>query len=680
MTAFAFGLCSTLVAAKEIRIDQLDLRCVDCFLAHSMSPSPAPGVSAAGGPIVIAGKKYEHGLSTQGITRVVIDLDGDATALSAEVGVVDNSKQAGPVWFEAIGDGRMLWEGSTMKRGDASYSVKIPLSGIRRLTLLVQSPDQMEVSSAWAAAVITYEGAAPASMPAPQVEPYILTPKAPLQPRINGARVFGVRPGNPVLYTVAATGARPMTFTAEGLPPGLSLDSKCGMLRGTVPHVGEYEVQITARNAHGSATRALRLVVGPKIALTPPMGWNSWNCFAQDVHASDIRAAAEAMVATGLVNHGWSYINTDDFWAARPTADAAIFHDMRSRAATKKMAPPRVQQISDTESLTGPLRDTAGNINPNSRFPDMKGMVNHIHGLGLKAGIYSSPGPLTCWYNGASYGYEEADARRFAEWGFDYFKYDWCTYRFYNLDNSVEELKQPYELMGRHLSGQKRDIVYSLCQYGLGEVWKWGDSAYGNLWRTTNDILDVWPSMAGIGFAQSDHAAYAGPGHWNDPDMLVVGKVGWGRQLHATRLGPDEQYTHVSLWALLAAPLLLGCDLTALDEFTLNLLTNDEVIAIDQDELGRPASRIHRDRNLEIWRRPLADGSMAVGLFNRGELTAPILATWAQLGLAGDQVVRDVWRQQDQGIFAASFSAEVPGHGVVLLRIEPVATRAAKQP
>jgi len=401
------------------------------------------------------------------------------------------------------------------------------------------------------------------------------------------------------------------------------------------------------------------------------MGWNSWNCFASAVTASDVRAAADAFVKTGLIDHGWTYINIDDYWMTRPVADDAVVKDLEAlELARNDSRGFKFRPMSDP-SLVGPPRDAEGRINANSRFPDMAGLADYVHGLGLKIGIYSSPGPLTCGQCIASYGHESADAARFAAWGFDYLKYDWCTYRAYAANNSRAELIKPYAIMGDALRAQKRDIVFSLCQYGMGDVWEWGADVGGNCWRTTNDINDTWARLSGIGFSQNGHESHAGPGHWNDPDMLVVGWVGWGRNLHPTRLTPDEQYTHMSLWSLLAAPLLIGCDLTRLDAFTLNLLTNDEVLAVDQDPLGHAAHRVAVDGNLEVWARPLADGSIALGLFNRGDTPAEAAARWDELGISGPQIVRDLWRQRDFGIRMDGFSETVPRHGVVLVKITP---------
>ncbi|UCD49241.1 MAG: glycoside hydrolase family 27 protein [Phycisphaerales bacterium] len=383
--------------------------------------------------------------------------------------------------------------------------------------------------------------------------------------------------------------------------------------------------------------------MGDTIALTPPMGWNSWNCWGCAIDEDKIKEAADAMVRNGLINHGWQYINIDDCWMKKLDSDDPI--------------------------SGGPTRDECGRILTNKRFPDMKALTDEVHNLGLKMGIYISPGPRTCQRYEGSWKHELHDAQRFAEWGIDYLKYDWCGYGSIVRRPDLEQMKAPYVFMRMCLDRIDRDIVYSLCQYGMGDVWEWGTEVGGNCWRTTGDIPDTWGSMAGIGFAQDKCSPYACPGHWNDRDMLVVGKVGWGPNLRDSHLTPNEQYTHMSLWCLLCSPLLIGCDLTQLDEFTLNLLTNDEVLEVNQDPLGRQARRVSQDGYLEVWAKKMEDGSAAVGLFNRDETPKTVTAQWSDLGLTGPQRVRDLWRQKDLGTFTGQFEAEIPRHGCVLVRL-----------
>ncbi len=480
-----------------------------------------------------------------------------------------------------------------------------------------------------------------------------VTPPSPPTPQIHGAKVFGVHPQAPFLFTVSATGTRPLTFSADNLPAGLALDPMTGQITGTAPAAGDYPVTLHARNALGEATRPLLIKVGSTIALTPPMGWNSWNCFAGAVSDDKIRAAADAMVKSGLADHGWTYINIDDFWQVNPGSKDASLH--------------------------GPERDAYGMILPNSRFPNMKALADYIHAKGLKAGLYSSPGPYTCGGCAGSYQHEEQDARQYAAWGFDYLKYDWCTYgKIYSQQDGGKGLdgkKKPYQVMSSALSKTGRDIVFSFCQYGMGKVWEWGAETGGNSWRTTGDIVDTYTSMMRNAGRQVDIGSYAGPGHWNDPDMLVVGKVGWGPNLRPTRLTPDEQYTHISLWCLQAAPLLIGCDLTQLDPFTLGLLTNDEVLDVDQDALGQAGhlvgdTPVALANPIQMWVKPLEGGDLAVGLINTGAQHASRLIKWSDLGITGPRLVRDLWWQKDLGKFDNSFDGgEVPAHGVLLVRL-----------
>jgi alpha-galactosidase len=261
------------------------------------------------------------------------------------------------------------------------------------------------------------------------------------------------------------------------------------------------------------------------------------------------------------------------------------------------------------------------------------------------------------------------DAATYAKWGVDYLKYDWCSYSEIAQDHSLLVMQEPYKVMRKGLDDSDRDIVYSICQYGAGGVWKWGAKVGGNCWRTTGDISDNWHSMVNIGFNQNGHEKHARPGHWNDPDMLIVGNLGWGPNLHPTRLTPNEQITHITLWSLLASPLLLGCDLSQLDKFTLDLLTNDDVLDVNQDPLGRPAARKVKTEATQIWARPLWDGTTAVGLFNLGPEPIAVTAQWSDLGITGPQPVRDLWRKKDIGTSDGSYTVTVPRHGAVLVKI-----------
>ncbi len=651
-------LACSAATAQTILLEDLDLSTMDIGWA-----SPQAKLSVDGNPISIAGKKFENGVGTHAVSTFLLTLNGRGATFNAAVGVDDEANERGSVEFMVFGDRKLLWKSGVMKKGDPAKNVAIDLSGVKLLGLYVgDAGDGIDYDHAdWADAMIACTGNVSPHDLTPGTagvsEASILTPPAPETPRINGARIFGARPGHPFLFTIPATGKRPIRFGAVGLPQGLTLDPASGRITGTVASAGTYTVRLTASNVLGTTERDLRIEIGNRICLTPPMGWNSWNCWACAVDDQKVRAAADAMVSSGLADHGWTYINIDDCWEIKPGARDSM--------------------------LIGPARNQEGAINTNRKFPDMQGLAGYVHDKGLKIGIYSSPGPLTCAGFTASYQHEADDARQYAAWGIDYLKYDWCSYGKIATDRSLAELRKPYAVMRTALDGVDRDIVYSLCQYGMGNVWEWGAEVGGNCWRTTGDIVDTWSSMSGIGFGQAGHEVYAGPGHWNDPDMLVVGLVGWGPSLHPSHLTPNEQYTHISLWSLLSAPLLIGCDLDRMDDFTKNLLMNDEVIAVNQDPLGKQAHRIVDQGGVQIWVKDLEDGSKAVGLFWvggegkdpvdqfnwEGATSRTITVTARQLGLTGPFAVRDVWRQKDLGTFASAFTTTVEYHGVMLVRV-----------
>ncbi|MDX2023469.1 MAG: NPCBM/NEW2 domain-containing protein [Deltaproteobacteria bacterium] len=596
-----------------------------------------------GKQLTIKGIVYPHGVGTRGPTELNVALNGSATRFTTLVGIDDRGRHGGVLRFEIFVDGKRASESGPMKFGDPPKVLDVDLSKARnmRLAVLTDTTDVEKWDNAnWIGAFFTLKPGTN-KRPISYAEPH---PPAPIihsakdeRPAIHSARQVGATPKKPFLFLVAATGRGPLKFAAANLPAGLRLDEATGIISGAIQEAGTTTVTLTVTGQRGSTSSEVTIVAGPrKLAQTPPMGWNSWNAWGTAVDADKVRAAADAMVSSGLAAHGYAYINIDDAWEGK--------------------------------------RDATGEIQTNEKFPDMKALADYVHSKGLKLGIYSSPGPLTCGKYEGSYKHEQQDARTFAKWGIDYLKYDWCSYGdIVKNDKSLEALQKPYKIMSAALESTDRDVVFSLCQYGMGKVWEWGKAVGGQVWRTTGDITDTWPSMMGIGFGQAGHEAHAGPGAWNDPDMLIVGKVGWGPALHPTRLAPHEQLTHITLWSLLAAPLLIGCDMTALDKFTLDLLTNDEVIAVDQDPLGKAASRVDQtqtaDGTTQVWSRPLHDGTIAVGLFNTGSAPTKISATWAKLGITGKQPVRDLWRGKDLGVRSDVFTATVLKHSVVFVKI-----------
>lgn len=618
--------------AAIIRLETLDLS-----LMKQDWEKPRAGKSVNGGPISIGGMRFEHGLGSHAFSILGVDLGGEAQSFEAQVGVNDEVDGHGTVRFQVWLDGKKAFESDVLRGGQPPLPVRVDLRGAKTaLFVITVGPDRNECDHAdWAEAIIRMKPGSrfqPRSIPVLEEPPPAIIHATPPEPAIHGPRIVGATPGRPFLHLIPATGEAPLTFSAENLPEGLALDPATGIITGSLKTEGKTDVVLRARNARGIAERRFRIVAAPhSLALTPPMGWNSWNIWGPKVDDRKIREAADAMIQTGLANYGFQYINIDDAWEGPRAAD--------------------------------------GEITTNENFPDMAALGEYIHALGLKFGIYSSPGPMTCQKFPGSYGHELQDARTFSKWGVDFLKYDWCYYSQIYSGNDREELIKPYRVMREALDQFDRDIVYSLCQYGMGSVWEWGPEVHGNLWRTAGDIADMWGSMAGIGFSQNDYAPYAAPGHWNDPDMLVVGWVGWGQGVRPNKMTPNEQLTHITLWSLLAAPMLLGCDLTRMDDFTLALLTNPEVLDVNQDILGRQATRRGVEGDLEVWARPLADGTVAAGLFNRGFITTSIRADWPALGISGTQPVRDLWLRKDLGEYSGSFSTEVPPHGAVMIKI-----------
>jgi alpha-galactosidase len=452
----------------------------------------------------------------------------------------------------------------------------------------------------------------------------------------DGSRITGHIRVTQFYYTIKESTGGPDGFTIKGA----MMDGKNertvtyeGKLAGDELHIG------TRRNASSPLTElvahkvpagegayparlplpALHTVPDNGLVRTPPMGWNSWNKFAGRVNDAGVRSMADVIASNGMKDAGYVYINIDDTWEGE--------------------------------------RDAKGNITSNKKFPDMKALADYVHSKGLKLGIYSSPGPNTCAGYEGTFGHEEQDARTWAAWGIDYLKYDWCAARNLYTD---DEMQAVYQRMGDALRATGRPIVYSLCQYGRADVWKWGPEVGGNLWRTTGDIRDAWDSMTRIGFGQNDLAKWAKPGHYNDPDMLEIGNG------HMT---DDEYRTHMSLWSILAAPLLAGNDLSDMQPSILAILTNRDVIAIDQDHDGKQGTRAWSSGDHEIWVRQLAGGDKAVGIFNRGAAAATIAVKWSDLGMSTPASGRDLWTGKSVTFSGPTQDAAVPTHGVVLWRV-----------
>jgi alpha-galactosidase len=373
---------------------------------------------------------------------------------------------------------------------------------------------------------------------------------------------------------------------------------------------------VKARRFEFTELPALGTVAPDGQAKAPPMGWSSWNKFAEAIDDATVRAMADYLASSGLRDAGYIHVNIDDGWQGQ--------------------------------------RDGNGVLQPNEKFPDMKALADYVHSRGLKLGIYSSPGPRTCAGYEGSYGHVAQDARTFAAWGIDYLKYDLCSGEWFYSD--ADTVKRTYYEMGAALKATGRPMIYSLCEYGRFEVGEWGRSVGGHSWRTTGDITDQYSTMAAIGFEKNGNPAHAGPGGWNDPDMLEVGNGG---------MSDDEYRTHMTLWAMSAAPLLMGHDLRQTSPTMLKLLTNREVIAVDQDARGVQGKAVYKDGATEIWAKPLQEGSVAIALFNRGEAAASMSFAPADAGLESLKSIRDLWQAKDLKVTRF----DVPAHGAVMLRV-----------
>ena len=619
------------------------LRLEEMNLEHMVQGWGKPGVKKTilDKPLTINGKVFEHGVGTHAVSRFTIDLRKSALEFRAMVGLDDETSEfEGTVTFHVYVDKVKKYDSGVMKLGDGAKEVNVDLKGASRLDLeVMDGGDTVNYDHAnWADAVLALDPDAeelPVSLPRKKLPREILTPPTPDVPRINAPGVIGAGECREFSYYIPITGKRPMTINVDGLPEGLSLDSEKGMITGNTPDPSTWPLTIHVVNSHGSDEKKVKLVIGEGLALTPPMGWNSWNCWGSAVTDENIREAAQALVDTDLINHGFSYVTIDDTW----------------------------EGTRDPETLR---------ITSNEKFPDMKALGDFIHSKGLKFGIYTDLGYKTCQGLEGSRGHDYLDAQTFARWGADYVKADWCYAYGMNPKASYTTFAYAIEATGR-------DMVFSICTAGHGEPWAWGEEAGGNLWRTCVDIRDNWHSVyTSVSKDTYRLYDYAKPGHWNDPDMLVVGKVGWGQPLHDSQLLPEQQYSHISLWCLLSSPLILGCDLTQMDDFTLGLLRNHEVLAINQDTLGKQARRIIKENRFEVWVKELADGNSAIGIFNLSpselEETAPREFTleFKDIGLEPKQRLRDLWRQEDMGEYEDSLTVNLPPFGVKLVKAFPI--------
>jgi len=502
-------------------------------------------------------------------------------------------------------------------------------------------------------------------------EKEILTPKPNNTPTINGPKIYGARPNKQFIYRIPCQGERPMNFSVENLPEGLKLDAEKGIISGFTPSsFGTYKMIFSAKNSHGKTNREFKLVVGDKLVLTPPMGWNSWGGHMFHITDEVMRMTADIMEERGLADVGFQYISIDDCWM-RVSQEK---YDSYSKGRLRK------SEGFNFDGYIGDERDENGNILPNAHFPDMKAMTDYIHSKGLKAGIYSSPGKYTCQLLAGSYNHQAQDAKQYAKWGFDLLKYDLCR--------GVEELKATREIMPKYrqseywkpmadyLVEQDRDIVFNLCQYGREEPWSWAPQLGVQTWRTGGDLnhhVDHYLDQA-LRLA-TELRDYSKPGQWNDPDFMYLHYL----RDHTKNINPskeiplstNQRYQYVTLWSITTVPFFFSCDMHKIDDFTIGLLSNAHVANINQDELAHVGEVIHRTDDEVLIVKKLADGSRAVAVFNTNkEKEADIELKWEAFGKCCTQSVYDVWRNKNLGTYKGGMSVTLSPNGVAYFIIK----------
>ena len=563
--------------------------------------------------------------------------------------------------FRVFADGKLVADTGTMRPPDGTKTIAADLTGAK--TIVLEGVDggywlgTPQLKALWKDATFDCGTAGTVEEDASGCETPqfgILTPPEGPEPRINGASEYGVRPGRPILYRVPVTGQAPLSVEVKGLPEGLVFNPQTRLLTGTIAARGDYRLVFSARNAVGRAEKTFTIRVGDRICLSPPMGWSAWNAWRARMTDEIIRETGRVFVEKGLADHGWCYVNLDDGWqrAAKPNAEWSIGKPGRQ----------------------GAVRLPNGRIVPNSDFPNMKALADYLHSFGLKFGIYSSPGPSTCARYEGSYGHEAIDAATWAEWGVDYVKYDWCNYQEVFLRETAgrkpveADYIKPFRVLYDELLKQPRDFVYSYSG-GHGAA-QWGEANGSNIWRTWGDLKDSWGAVLNAADSAVKQVSRSHPGFWADPDMLVVGRLDTGvLGEHDSYLTPNEQYTHLTVWALLNAPLLIGCQMDKLDDFTLGLLRNPEVIDVDQDIVHPPARQTRRTDADWVLVKNLADGAFAVGVVNLHPFKRRITLDFAANGLPSRAKLRDLWRRADLGTFEGSYTVELPPHAPLFLKV-----------
>ena len=676
-------LASTLAARAE---ETVSLSSLDLTPAKQGFGKPGKDTSVDGHPLTLHGQVFPTGVGTHSPGLLAVDLHGGSRRFTATVGIDDEvGAGRGSAEFEVLGDGqKILWRSGVMRQGQPPKAVDVDLTGVRTVILRVTTGgDGFEFDHAdWADARFAVTGARPQTVLWAQrvADPTIAMTPPPAAPELHPPFVFGARPGAAFLWTVAASGRRPIAFSAKGLPLGVTLNARTGTIVGAIAKAGDYAIRVQAKSPEGRDERTVRLRVGDKLVLTPPLGWNSYDAFGDAATEAQVMANAH-YVASNMQPFGWDTVVVDYRWY---DPDPMRHPDNGSPGETLAMD-------ADGRLLPAP-----------TRFPNgFKGLADQLHALGLKFGIHIMRGiprnavganlPIdgstfraadaantgdTCPWCPDMYGvrgatpagraYYDSLFRLYASWGVDYVKMD---------DTSSPYHTDEIEAVTAAIAKCGRSIVYSLSPGETPIEQGAHVASHANLWRASGDFWDSWSALDHEFTLGARWHDFAAPGHWPDADMLPLGHlsvfdrpVGRSRRTNFTR---PEQMTLLSLWSLLPSPLMVGADLPDNDPWTLALLTNPEVIAVNQDAGGAAGRRVAGRDEWEVWSKTLADGSVAVGLFNRGDFDDTATVSANDLGISGRYSIRDLWRRQDLGAFDGAFSAPVPAHGVVLVRLRP---------
>ena len=682
-----FGAVQTRVAsaAETVRLASLDLSAVEQGWGK-----PQIDKSVDMHPITIAGRHFEHGLGTHSPGDMLIDLNGGATRFTAWVGIDDETNKRGSAEFQIVGDGKLLWSSGVMRGGQEPRHVDVDMTGVRQLALLVgDGGDGFEYDHAdWADAAFTVTGAMPRTLKLAPSNPTVAPSTPAAKPQITAPGIIGLRPNTPVLFTVSAFGQPPMRYTAKGLPPGLKLDAETGKVRGTMAQAGIQTLTVTAKNTIGTDTRKIQLETGQTVCLTPPLGWNSYDCFGDNVIESEILANARYM-RDNLLPHGWEYVIVDYRWydpdaAKKPNdpnshQDAALTMDRFGRL---EPAPNRFPSAAEGKGFK-PLADTIHRMGLKFGIHIMRGIPRQavkqnlpIQGSEFHAADAANTASICPWCPDmygvdtsklAGQAWYDSILRQYAGWGVDYIK--------------VDDMSAPYsageiEAVRKAIDKCGRAIAFSLSPGDTPIEQAKHVTVQANLWRISGDFWDEWSAVSHQFDLIARWQGNGGPGHWPDADMIPLGHLSVGNrsvgQDRTTRLTKDEQITMMSLWALAPSPLMLGMNLPDNDAWTLSLLTNDEVLAINQDAGGKQAIRLPQPggtAGTEVWTRELADGSHVIGLFNRLRVSMPLRVRWSDIGLAKVKTVRDVWQRRDVPVQADGIETTLGPHGAALLRV-----------